>query len=123
MDHIYRESTQTLVKQLANKIVYTDKYQDEETEFRHVFLPKQLAKVIPKGTLLSEREWRSLGIQQSLGWEHYMVHRPEPHILLFRRSKNFDQAAALQLHAQAMAAAEAQMQRGGAPSREMAVAM
>lgn len=24
-------------------------------------------------------------MQQSRGWEHYALHRPEPHILLFRR--------------------------------------
>jgi cyclin-dependent kinase regulatory subunit CKS1 len=39
-----------------------------------------------KGTLklLWEDEWRALGITQSLGWEHYEVHEPEPHILLFK---------------------------------------
>ncbi|KAK8205532.1 Cyclin-dependent kinases regulatory subunit (Cell division control protein cks1) [Zalaria obscura] len=60
---------------------------------RHVQLPKQMLKVIPKdyfdgarGTLklLWEDEWRGLGITQSLGWEHYEVHEPEPHILLFK---------------------------------------
>jgi hypothetical protein len=58
-----------------------------------VQLPKQMLKVIPKeyfdgnrGTLklLWEEEWRALGITQSLGWEHYEVHEPEPHILLFK---------------------------------------
>lgn len=40
----------------------------------------------PRGTLklLWEDEWRALGITQSLGWEHYEVHEPEPHILLFK---------------------------------------
>lgn len=56
---------------------------------RHVILPKELAKQIEKkmlrGELLTENEWRSLGIQQSRGWVHYAIHRPEPHILLFRR--------------------------------------
>ena len=51
----------------------------------HVILPKDLAKLIPKGKLLAETEWRSYGVQQSRGWEHYAIHRPEPHILLFRR--------------------------------------
>jgi len=61
-----------------------------------------------RGTLklLWEEEWRGLGItqvclkhftqrsrhkkvsqlmlSQSLGWEHYEVHEPEPHILLFK---------------------------------------
>ena len=74
-------------------------------------LPKNMLKKIPadyfdsaKGTLklLWEEEWRALGITQvcvnfptkhtiglmrtfqSLGWEHYEVHEPEPHILLFK---------------------------------------
>lgn len=34
---------------------------------------------------MSETEWRSLGVQQSHGWIHYLIHDPEPHILLFRR--------------------------------------
>uniref|UniRef100_A0A8C9ISF5 Cyclin-dependent kinases regulatory subunit n=1 Tax=Piliocolobus tephrosceles TaxID=591936 RepID=A0A8C9ISF5_9PRIM len=36
--------------------------------------------------LTSEEEWRRLGVQQSLGWVHDMIHEPEPHILLFRQS-------------------------------------
>lgn len=34
---------------------------------------------------MSDAEWRHLGVIQSNGWEHYTIHRPEPHILLFRR--------------------------------------
>lgn len=34
---------------------------------------------------MTETEWRNLGVQQSPGWEHYMLHAPEPHVLLFRR--------------------------------------
>lgn len=55
---------------------------------RHVILPSDISKAMPKGRLLSEAEWRGLGVQQSRGWEHYAIHRPEPHILLFRRDKN-----------------------------------
>jgi len=36
------------------------------------------------------QEWRSAGVQQSRGWQHYELHRPEPHILLFRRAKGTD---------------------------------
>ncbi|CDR41136.1 CYFA0S06e02432g1_1 [Cyberlindnera fabianii] len=59
----------------------------------HVMLPKAMLKVIPSdyfnsetGTLriLLEDEWRGIGITQSLGWEHYETHAPEPHILLFK---------------------------------------
>jgi len=53
-----------------------------------VILPSDISKAMPKGRLLSEAEWRGLGVQQSRGWEHYAIHRPEPHILLFRRDKN-----------------------------------
>lgn len=76
-------------------------------------LPKDIAKLVPKTHLMSESEWRNLGVQQSQGWVHYMIHEPgearggcpgttcpgpatpltlpscslpaEPHILLFRR--------------------------------------
>lgn len=100
------------------RIHYSDRYTDDEFEYRHVILPKPLLKMIPKqffspddsGTLrlLAEPEWRGIGITQSLGWEHYEVHgawfigldwlhgslfvhfiAPEPHVLLFRRPKNF----------------------------------
>lgn len=53
-----------------------------------MILPQDVAKHVPKNRLLSEAEWRSLGVQQSRGWVHYAIHRPEPHILLFRRDKN-----------------------------------
>lgn len=55
-----------------------------------MILPKDIMKKIPKGKLLSEMEWRNLGIQQSRGWVHYEIHKPEPHILLFRRPKGTD---------------------------------
>ena len=40
---------------------------------------------MPKGRLLSENEWRSLGVQQSRGCVHYEIYKPELHILLFRK--------------------------------------
>lgn len=43
--------------------------------FRHVMLPKDMAKALPQGRTLSETEWRTAGIQQSRGWEHYAIHR------------------------------------------------
>lgn len=69
------------------EIEYSDKYYDDNFEYRHVFLPKAVFKQMPKGKLLSENEWRSLGVQQSKGWFHYGMHDPEPFILLFRRPK------------------------------------
>ncbi|RPD66437.1 cyclin-dependent kinase regulatory subunit [Lentinus tigrinus ALCF2SS1-7] len=89
------------LEEYIEKIHYSERYSDDEYEYRHVILPKPLFKMIPKnffnpdnsGTLrlLTEEEWRGIGITQSLGWEHYEVHAPEPHVLLFRRPKNFDQ--------------------------------
>jgi len=78
---------------LLDKIHYSNRYNDDFYEYRHVILPKQLLKFIPKEyftrdgclRLLEEKEWRQIGITQSLGWEHYEIHTPEPHVLLFRR--------------------------------------
>lgn len=66
-------------------IQYSEKYHDDSYEYRHVILPPELAQSVPMTHLMTETEWRNLGVQQSLGWEHYMVHSPEPHVLLFRR--------------------------------------
>ena len=77
------------------EIEYSEKYQDDEFEYRHVMLPKEIFKSIPRGRLLSEREWRSIGVQQSRGWQHYEVHKPEPFILLFRRSLGTDPVTGL----------------------------
>ncbi|KAI5296352.1 Cyclin-dependent kinases regulatory subunit (Cell division control protein cks1) [Ascosphaera acerosa] len=86
------------LKEFGDQIHYSNRYNDSEYEYRHVQLPKNMLKAIPddyfdhsKGTLklLWEEEWRGLGITQSLGWEHYEVHEPEPHILLFKRPLNY----------------------------------
>jgi len=74
-----------------NDIYYSNKYTDALYEYRHVVLPKEIAKNVPKHKLMSETEWRGLGVQQSQGWVHYMQHDPEPHILLFRRPLTQDQ--------------------------------
>ncbi|KAH9614591.1 hypothetical protein KSS87_015749 [Heliosperma pusillum] len=85
---------------------------------RHVVLPPEVANLLPKNRLLSEvdvnrelvkvdrgvlvkgystesrrwlNEWRAIGVQQSRGWVQYAVHRPEPHIMLFRRPLNYQQ--------------------------------
>ncbi|ELW61817.1 Selenocysteine insertion sequence-binding protein 2 [Tupaia chinensis] len=66
---------------MAHKqIYYSDKYFDEHYEYRHVMLPRELSKQVPKTHLMSEEEWRRLGVQQSLGWVHYMIHEPGPEL-------------------------------------------
>ena len=70
-------------------VAYSDNDKETTYEYRHVFLPKQVAKDMLKITggrrLLTEEERRGLGVQRSRGWEHYEFHRPKPHILVYRR--------------------------------------
>ena len=55
-----------------SEIEYSEKYFDDFYEYRHVVLPKEVYKKITnKGKLLSESEWRNIGVQQSRGWVHY----------------------------------------------------
>ncbi|RSH94988.1 Cyclin-dependent kinases regulatory subunit (Cell division control protein cks1) [Saitozyma podzolica] len=72
------------LEELADRIIYSDRYSDDKFEYRHVILPKQMLKLIPKSyfspddtgllRILEENEWRGIGITQSLGWEHFEVH-------------------------------------------------
>jgi cyclin-dependent kinase regulatory subunit CKS1 len=77
-----------------DEIEYSDKYSDDLYEYRHVILPKPLArdmyKIAQLQRVLVEAEWRGLGVCQTRGWVHYEIHRPEPHILLFRRPHGTD---------------------------------
>lgn len=45
-----------------DEIEYSEKYQDDLFEYRHVLLPKHIYKKAPRGRLLTEHEWRSLGV-------------------------------------------------------------
>jgi len=69
-----------------NSPYYSDKYTDDKFEYRHVHIPREWVKAMPKDRTMTEQEWRELGVQQSQGWVHYMIHEPEPHVLLFRRA-------------------------------------
>ncbi|BGP15538.1 hypothetical protein JCM10213v2_003517 [Rhodosporidiobolus nylandii] len=81
------EEVRRAVARFEEQIFYSARYSDDEFEYRHVILPKQLVKYLPTERLAEEDEWRGLGIRQSPGWYHYMRHAPEPHILLFKRPK------------------------------------
>lgn len=48
---------------------------------RHVILPPDLAKLVPRTHLMTETEWRNLGVQQSPGWVHYLIHAPGIYLL------------------------------------------
>ena len=39
-------------------------------------LPKEISKLVPKNRLMTENEWRGIGVQQSQGWIHYLKHGP-----------------------------------------------
>jgi len=78
----------------SDTIQYSEKYTDDRYEYRHVMLPSNIAKNVPMTHLMTETEWRNLGVQQSPGWVHYMVHLPEPHVLLFRRPRTDGTVAA-----------------------------
>lgn len=69
---------------MPRDIIHSEKYNDKNYEYKHVILPKHWSCELPN-RLLKEEEWRSIGVQQSRGWEHYSIFRPEPHVLLFRR--------------------------------------
>lgn len=69
----------------SNGFYYSRKYYDDTYEYRHVNLPEEVMSKYNPNRLLSEPEWRALGIQMSQGWEHYDFHKPEPNVLLFRR--------------------------------------
>ncbi|XP_036099892.1 cyclin-dependent kinases regulatory subunit 2-like [Molossus molossus] len=75
---------------MAHKQIYSDKHFNEHYGYWHIMLPKELSKQVPKTHLISEEEWE-LGVQQSLGWVHYMIHEPKPHIFLFRQPLPKDQ--------------------------------
>lgn len=51
-------------------IFYSEKYEDNVYEYRHVLLTEPVFKAYIRleGKLLEEREWRALGIQMKPGW-------------------------------------------------------
>ncbi|KAJ7572035.1 CKS-domain-containing protein [Mycena floridula] len=117
-DALKEEQRKQQWKDITDRILYSDRYTDDFFEYRHVTLPREIVHAIPKSywnreydtkvlRLLSEDEWRGIGVMQSPGWSHYEVHGasralfqldhcsswfrtvPEPLILLFRRPKGY----------------------------------
>ncbi|NXQ10192.1 CKS2 protein, partial [Peucedramus taeniatus] len=44
---------------MANrKIYFSNKYFQEQYEYQHVMLPRELSKQVPKTHLMSEEKWR-----------------------------------------------------------------
>ncbi|CAF3534004.1 unnamed protein product [Rotaria sordida] len=61
----------------VKEIFYSETYKDDMYEYRHVILPPEQAQLVPRTHLLTETEWRNLGLQMSAGWVHFMLHNPD----------------------------------------------
>ncbi|KAF9023242.1 hypothetical protein CPC16_001056 [Podila verticillata] len=78
------------LRQCADDISYGSTYEDAAYEYRNVILPKAMFQWLPRHYFVNlETAGYTLkllsGLQMSPGWEHYMQHAPEPHIMPFRR--------------------------------------
>lgn len=77
-----------------SELEYSDKYYDDLYEYRHVQLTENLYNRVKDkirgNNLLTEDEWRALGIVQSRGWVHYATFYPDAFVLHFRRPKGTD---------------------------------
>lgn len=76
-------------------IAYSEKYFDKVYEYRHVIFSREAAESLTRTygdeqRLLTEEEWRSVGVVMSRGWVNYEMHRNEPQIMLFRRPLSTD---------------------------------
>ncbi|KAF9957926.1 hypothetical protein BGZ72_001151 [Mortierella alpina] len=91
-------SFQEKYDKLVRAIEYGDIYYDSKYEYRNVTLPKIMLSFIDRRfmefpdnpycnvlRILTEEEWREVGITMSQYWVNWMRHDPEPHVLLFRR--------------------------------------
>lgn len=65
------KSSSKNLKMPAENIQYSEKYCDEHFEYRHVILPPELAKLVPRAHLMTETEWRNLG-------EYNLINRRNP---------------------------------------------
>ena len=59
--------------------------EEKETNIRWVWLPKNLFRLVPSTHLMSEKEWRNIGIQGGPGWYHARTGRHSSY-LCFQRS-------------------------------------
>ena len=61
----------------SGKPEYSERFVDDHFEYRYVILPRDMASDIKarKDPILSEEEWRGMGIQQSRGWAHSGFHK------------------------------------------------
>ncbi len=67
------------------EIKYSDKYYALDYEYTSVILPKKYLPYVSEKKTLNFEQMKSLGIEISPDWENYLVHEPEPHVILLRR--------------------------------------
>ncbi len=71
---------------------YSETYEDEKYYYRIVTVKSKSNDHLPyefRNKILPEKIWREkLGVQQSLGWEHFMLWSSDPSNLIFRKPKS-----------------------------------
>lgn len=83
---------------ILHRIDHSKKFQDAVFEYRFVALPRghplftldAESLSVLRQRLLTEAEWRSLGIRQTRGWKHVGYSPHESNVLLFQRALNTD---------------------------------
>ena len=65
-------------------IKYSSSFTAVDYEYSSVILPKNKLKYLT-GKVLSGEEMKKIGISLTSDWENYMIHTPEPHVLLIRK--------------------------------------
>jgi len=60
---------------------YSYKYEDQLYEYRLVEVPMRVGKITE---VMSEPEWRRLGVTQNPDWIHYANYTPD-NVMIFRR--------------------------------------
>eukprot|EP00672_Neobodo_designis_P020351 CAMPEP_0174840950 /NCGR_PEP_ID=MMETSP1114-20130205/9003_1 /TAXON_ID=312471 /ORGANISM="Neobodo designis, Strain CCAP 1951/1" /LENGTH=192 /DNA_ID=CAMNT_0016075119 /DNA_START=241 /DNA_END=819 /DNA_ORIENTATION=+ len=91
-----RHERERRLRSLAQEgVVYSDRYEDDAFEYRHVILPKAMLNCgVPVTRYLTEEEWHSIGVTQSPGWVQFLTHTAEPNVLIFRRPLSEQRRAA-----------------------------
>lgn len=69
----------------------SDVYADDQYEYFHMHIPREVVKYMPFGYLLSPQELSLLcGVRINEGWEHYTHCRSQPHVIPMRRLRPRD---------------------------------
>ena len=93
-DAVRHDRIRRLRSLAAENVVYSERYEDDAFEYRHVIIPKAMLNCgVPDHRFLSEEEWHAIGVTQSPGWVQFISHAPEPHVIIFRRQLSDERLA------------------------------